>query len=240
MTERYRTQGFVLKKADRFEADRLFTVFTKDFGKLNIRAKAIRKINSKLKAGIEIFSLSEIEFIQGKSYKTLTDANFLDTNSGIIFDLNKLEVVSRIAKIVDSFVFGQECDEKIWGLLSSSFEKLNSQNFPTGKKRLFFYYFLWNFFAALGYNPETQKCSSCGQKLNPYNIFFSAKDGGVVCQQCAAPGFKAKKINSDCVKIIRLIIQNDWATLSKLRIEKKSKELFEQVTREYYLYLRPE
>ena len=49
MAVHYRTNAIVFKKEDQSEADRIFTVFTHDFGKLDIRAKAIRKINSKLK-----------------------------------------------------------------------------------------------------------------------------------------------------------------------------------------------
>ena len=74
----YRTQGFILKKIDRGEVDRIFTIYTKDFGKLELLAKAERKIQSKLRGGLELFYLSEIEFIQGKAHKTLTDAILID------------------------------------------------------------------------------------------------------------------------------------------------------------------
>jgi len=73
MFTHYRTEGFILKKIDRGEADRIFTVYTRDFGKLDLLAKAERKIKSKLRGGLELFYLSDIEFIQGKTHKTLTD-----------------------------------------------------------------------------------------------------------------------------------------------------------------------
>jgi len=73
----YRTRGIILKEANRGEADRLFILYTKDFGKIEILGKGIRRINSKLRPGISFPSLSEIEFIQGKRYKTLTDASLL-------------------------------------------------------------------------------------------------------------------------------------------------------------------
>jgi len=44
---KYRTQGLIFKKEERGEADQLFTVFTRDFGKLEVLGKAIRKISSK-------------------------------------------------------------------------------------------------------------------------------------------------------------------------------------------------
>ena len=59
----YRTQGIILRKQDADEADRVFTIFTKDFGKLKLRAVSERKITSKLRGGLELFYLSEMEFI---------------------------------------------------------------------------------------------------------------------------------------------------------------------------------
>jgi len=89
MAIHYRTCGFVIKKDNIGEFDRIFTVFSQDFGKIKILGKAIRKIASKLKSGIEIISLSEIEFIQGKTHKTLTDAIILEKFDNIKKDLSR-------------------------------------------------------------------------------------------------------------------------------------------------------
>src|SRR3989344_7846047 len=107
----YRTQGIIFKKQDRFEADRVFSIFTYDFGKLEIIARAIRKITSKLRGGIEIFSLSEIEFIQGKNRKTLTDTIAIEKFSNIIKDPDRLEISYKIGDILDNFIKGQEKDK---------------------------------------------------------------------------------------------------------------------------------
>ena len=50
----YRTQCLILKKENQGEADQLFCVFCKNFGKLEILGKSIRKISSKLRQGAEI------------------------------------------------------------------------------------------------------------------------------------------------------------------------------------------
>ena len=86
----YRTKGFVLKKECREEADQLFTLFTKDFGKLEVLGKAIRKISSKLRANIEVFYLTEVEFIQGKNQKILTDAILIEKFKNLRENLKKL------------------------------------------------------------------------------------------------------------------------------------------------------
>ena len=90
----YRTQGIFLKKEDRGEADQLFTVFAEDFGKLEILGRAIRKITSKLRSASSPFYLSEIEFIQGKTYKTLTDAILIDNFKNIREYPQRLNILS--------------------------------------------------------------------------------------------------------------------------------------------------
>ena len=115
----YKTQGIIFKKKDISEADRVFSVFTYEFGRLEIVARAIRKITSKLRSGIEIFSLSEIEFIQGKNRKTLTDTIAIEKFSNIIQNPNKLKISYQIGEVLDSFIRGQEKDEDIFILLNT-------------------------------------------------------------------------------------------------------------------------
>ncbi len=147
----HRSLGLIIKKEDRGEADQLFTVYTKDFGKLEILAKSIRKISSKLRQGSEIFYLSEIEFIQGKGYKTLTDAAPIEKFRNLRRDLNKLKTAYQVAEVVDDFIKGPEADERIWNLLSRIFRKINDPQFSAKNSQLIYRYFLFNFVSFLGY-----------------------------------------------------------------------------------------
>lgn len=131
MAIHYRTQGFILKKTDRGEADQILTIYTKDFGKLEILGKAIRKIKSKLRSGADLFYFSEIEFIQGKAYKTLTDAILIEKFKNLRNDLTRLEIVNQIAQVLDNLIRGQEKDDQVWNLLEEIFKKLNNLQLTT-------------------------------------------------------------------------------------------------------------
>lgn len=241
----YKTQGFIFKKKDIFEADRVFSVFTYDFGRLEIVARAIRKITSKLRGGIEIFSLSEIEFVQGKNRKTLTDTIAIEKFINITQDLNKLKISYQISEILDNFIKWQEKDRDIFILLNETFNKLNNYGLQNSIIQLIYYYFLWNFLSEIGYHPEIQKCVVCRLKLNQHNLYFSNKDGGIICKNCLDYDINAKKtyfkhyrrVNSDIVKILRLILKKDWKVLSKLKIDIFSQDLFKKVSDDYYYYL---
>ena len=248
MTIHYQTRGFVFKKEDVNESDRNFSIFTEDYGRIDIFAKAIRKSVSKLRSGIDIFSMSDIEFIQGKSRKTLTDAQVVAGSTNLSKNLPKFKIANDVGELLDSFLRGQEKDERIFNLINETFTKLdNCTSFePEGSQglngstakpyTLICYFFLWNFLSLLGYHPEVQKCASCHEKLIPYDLYFSSKDGGIICKKCSDQKEDALKVNSDAVKILRLILKKDWQTLSRLKIEPTSQKLFEKISENYYLY----
>ncbi len=225
----YRTKAFFLNEQNRGEANRLFTIFTNDFGKLRIFGKAIRKIRSKLRAGTEIFSLSEIEFIQGKSHKTLTDTVLIDRFENIKENPEKLKVAFQVAETMNSFLEEEERDDEIWRLLEETIQRLNNCSLKTKNYSLIYYYFFWNLVSILGYKPELYHCSVCQKKLLPYNLCFSSKEGGIVCESCFQKMDKKTKdfylkININVVKILRLIIKKNWNILKQLRIGEEDKE----------------
>lgn len=162
MAVHHRTQGFFIKKTDRGESHQLFTVYTRDFGKLKVLGKAIRKIKSKLRGGAELFYLSELEFIQGKNHKTLTDAILINKFPGIRRDPERLKIVYDIYEALDNLITKEEKDGQIWNLLEETLEKLNSSK----KTETIYYYFFWNLAAGLGYEPQFQNCLLDGRQID--------------------------------------------------------------------------
>jgi DNA repair protein RecO (recombination protein O) len=154
MFTHYRSSGFVLAKKDRGESDQLFTIFTRNFGKVEVLAKAVRKITSKLRPGIELFYFSEIAFIQGRVYKTLTDVVLVDKLSYLRRNLEHLVLAYKIAEVFDKLITGQEKDEALWHLLQETFGKLNRPMSEPADRKMLYRFFLGQLSAILGYGPN--------------------------------------------------------------------------------------
>ncbi|HHE76861.1 MAG TPA: DNA repair protein RecO [Candidatus Parcubacteria bacterium] len=231
MAIRYRTEGFVLKKENKSEADQLITFYTSDFGKIKILGRAIRKIKSKLRCGIELFSFSRIEFIRGKSYNTLTDAVKVKE---LQFSQKpeKISAFFKISELLDTLIKGQEKDREIWKLLNKTVEKIDSLGFISLDCDLFYYYFFWNLVSTLGYGIDLYRCSFCQEELAPGRIYFSVSKG-LICSSCFQRDKKSKKISSEAVKIIRLFRKNDWETLKKIRIKDCYIKELEAISKSY-------
>ena len=247
MAVHYRTQGFVLKKNDLREADQVFSIYTQDFGKLKILGKAIRKIKSKLRAGAELFYLSEIEFIQGKTYKTLTDAIVIDKFKNARRDLEKLEITYQVAEVSDNLIRGEERDDKIWDLLSEVFDKLKIENslldrakqetprriaIENCKLKIIYHYFLWNLLSILGYQIDLYNCAVCQKKLVPQKLCFNSEEG-IICSECSGNLKDKLEISPDIIKILRLFLGKNWNILSRLKIQDLHKKELENISENY-------
>lgn len=224
----YRTKGIFLKKEDRGEADQIFTLFTEDFGKIKVVGRGIRKITSKLRPGTGLFCLSEIEFIQGKQYKTLTDAILID----------KFNVDYKVAEVVDCLTAREQRDDKIWCLLTQTLQT-SSPRPALGKtaRGRASDYFLWNLFALLGYAPQLYNCACCDKKLLPETFFFVPQDGGVVCWKCFSkkdlPSESWREISVSVVKILRFLLKEPFDSAEKLKIHKLEQEYLQDISEIY-------
>jgi len=217
-----------LKGEPRGEADEVFTLFTENFGRIQVRGRAIRKITSKLRSGAGVFYYSEIEFIQGKKYKTLTDAILID----------KFNIDYGIAEAVDKLTPRAEKDDEIWSLLMSVL-KLEIKNLEF---KIISNHFVWKLFDILGYGPQLYNCACCEKKLLPETFFFVPDEGGVVCWKCFQKNsFDDKmfsEISVDAVKVLRLFLKEPFNITEKIKLQKQDQDNLQNISDFYLNYLK--
>ena len=231
MVVHYRSKGLVIGKIDRGEADQIFKIYTRDFGKLSVLGRAVRKTKSKLRGGADFLYFSDIEFIQGRAQKTLTDAGLIESFPGLREDFEKMKVAYSMAEILDKLTGFEEKDERIWKLAKESFLELEKAG--KGKAGLLYYYFLWNFFSLLGYLPELYNCSICAKKMAPSFLYFSSLEGGLICRKCFGKARGAFQIDQDLIKTLRVIVGKDWKVVSRLKTAPHLKKSLKEISQDY-------
>ncbi len=233
MAEINTTQGFIFKRIDTREADQIFSVFTKNSGKIEVLGKGIRKAESKLRSNIDIFSLRELEFIQGKAYKTLTDVHLLNGFSNIKKNFEKAKVAYKISETLDSLIIGQEKDEEVYNLLDETFNKLDKSKNLNSNVQLICYYFIWNLLSILGYKIDLYNCASCKEKLKPRDIYFNSQEGGLVDCDCSNENGRNGDIFPETVKILRIMLKKDWKLLPKIKFQESHLDNLRTVSENY-------
>ncbi len=123
----YKTEGIIIKRINLGEFDRLLTIYTKDFGKILVRAKAVRKNQSKLRGHLELFLNSHLLIAPGKNLDIITGAETIESFPRLHQQLPCLATTYYLSEIIDKTVIGPERDEKIWQLVLNSFRELDKE-----------------------------------------------------------------------------------------------------------------
>jgi DNA repair protein RecO (recombination protein O) len=234
---RYRDFGFVFKKEEKGETDQIFKIFSRDFGKIEVLAKGIRKISSKLRSQIEIFYLSEIEFVQGKFFKRLTDALLIEKFKFLRKSLKRLSIAYQISDVLERLIAGQEKDEKIFDLILNTFKNLNDPKISSKICNLGYYYFFWNLISILGQKPEIYFCSSCQRKLETGDVYFNYNEGGLICFKCFNEIKEGKRIKRNVVKILKFILEDDFNSVKKLKVNDEELLQLKEISNLYFNFL---
>lgn len=120
-----KTTGIILSRTDYGEADRILTVLTPDRGKLRLLARGVRKIKSKLAGGIELFSTSDITFIEGRGeLGTLISTRLIRHYGHIIDDIDRVQLGYELIKVLNRTTEDHP-DAEYYELLEGAFAALD-------------------------------------------------------------------------------------------------------------------
>lgn len=215
--ETIKTEGVIIKEREMGENDKLYSIYSEKFGKIEILGKAIRKPKAKLRGGFQVLNYISLEFVKGKNFNIATDIMVKEAFSKIKKNPKIFRQSLYICDLLEKFLSGEERDNRIWNLILETLYNIEDCN--GNNNWLSIRYFEWNLISFLGFEPEIYYCIKCGEKIKEGKIFFSKKEGGILCNKCFERGKKNEEIISrDIVKILRLFIHQDKKTLKRLKI----------------------
>jgi len=228
MSRTYTTTGIILKRRDYQENDRLFCLYTKDFGKIEVVAKGTKKITSKLKGYLEPFYLVKLMIAKGKVFDKLANCNTIKSYDNLRTDPTLLgfALINYLAEGTDGLISGHTSQSDKFNLLLETLEILEQEiakDLPEKKERLLFLagiYFL-KLLGLLGYQPEIRRCVNCHKGiLLPKNIFDFSK-GGLVCEDCKKICLIEDyiKVSDGVIKILQLAKEKPMEYFIDLLVE---------------------
>jgi DNA repair protein RecO (recombination protein O) len=122
----YSSEGFVLSRKNYGEGDRILILFTKDFGKISVMAKGVRKLTSKKRGGIEMFSQIKFSAVKGKSLDILTEVQVINSLDNLKKDLRKISVAYYFCEVTSKVTREDERQIHVYELLEKYFNKLDT------------------------------------------------------------------------------------------------------------------
>lgn len=193
------TTGIILSRTDFGEAARIITLLTPDHGKLRLMAKGVKKPKSKLAGGIELFSVSNITYIQGRKesgLSTLISARLLKHYGTIVKDIQRTmlgyDLIKRLNKATED-----EPEEAYFDLLQQSFEALDDAMLDLGLVRL---WFLMQLLRLGGHSPNLVTDASGIRLMQSAGYHFSFDDMAFVPAMATNKG----QFTANHIKFLRL------------------------------------
>lgn len=231
----YRTEGVVLRRQDLGEADRLTTIYTRDYGKLRLVAKGVRRPRSRKAGHLEPFTRVALLIARGRELDIITQVETLDNYSGFRSNLDQLGQASYIVELLDRFSVEEgEGNHTQYQLLLNSLDRLTEGEVDSHAVIL---YFELRLLDLVGYRPELFRCVECGSEIRPEDQFFSSHQGGILCPNCGRGKRNAHSISLSELKVLRHYQRSNYETASSPKV---SKDLFlkvDQLMERYLNYL---
>ncbi len=154
----YNTEGFIIEASNSGEANKFFTVFTKELGMVRATAQGVRLLKSKLRFSLQEFSYAKISLVRGKEVWRITNAK-IEWNLHTLFR-DKKEVVFMLAQVfllLKRLIPGEEKNEHLFSLIHTAFLYLQTHDFTKEEISAFEKILVINILNSLGYignNPE--------------------------------------------------------------------------------------
>ena len=118
MYQKYHTDAIVLKSYESGESDRVFALYTHDFGLVYARATSVRSEKSKMRYALQTCARAHVSLVKGKNGWRLAGAVTLQTPIGK--DIKGVGTFARIAELVVRMVGGEELNTYLFETLAEA------------------------------------------------------------------------------------------------------------------------
>ena len=149
----YSSEAIVLARRKYSEADRILIVFSKDFGKLALIAKGVRKLKSKKRGHIEVFNHIKFSAAKTRGLDIITEAEVINTFSRIRKNLKKVALAYYFMEVVGKTTQEEEKHKEVFDLILKYLQRTEKER---GLKKIRLE-FVQELLTTLGFWPKNKK-----------------------------------------------------------------------------------
>lgn len=123
----YKTLGIIIKKNNFGEADRIFTIFSRHYGKIKAIAKGVRRANSRKGGSLGLFNLVSLFLAEGRSLDIITEVELVQSFENLRQDLKRLSSAFYLCELIEELTRERQISGGVFSLLKEALEFLNRE-----------------------------------------------------------------------------------------------------------------
>lgn len=219
----YKLKGFILRTKNLNDTDRLYTFYSKEKGKITLKARGVKRIKSKLSPLLDKFNRLDLEIAKGRGdIDVITAAHSLENFKALKNDLFKIAFSNLILEIIDKTSPFEEKNVKVYSLLQEALENIDKIE-DLKQIEIVYGYFIANILEILGSRPCIESCLVCGKSIAEIDkAIFDCNEGGVFCTACSKNKSSDEKVNLEEMKIINAFYKLELSKILTIEINEPS------------------
>lgn len=224
-----KTNGIVITENSLGDSDKILTILTPNLGKITCVAKGAKRPKSMLMAGSQLLCFGEYILHKTNDIYNIQSSEPIEIFYNIRVDLEKLNYVSTITKIITDVTTENQNNYNILKLYLNTLYIISESD-----KNLDFIMsvFKMRLLKILGYAPNVNECVTCREKENITE--FSIKDNGFKCSSCARQDKSSIQLSEGSKYAIIYSLKADAKKIFSFTISEQALKEFELVSRIYF------
>jgi DNA repair protein RecO (recombination protein O) len=246
MSKTYNAMGIVLRRYDYREHDRLFVLYTKEYGKIEVVAKGTKKILSKLNPHLEPYNEVKVMVAHGKGFDKLGNATAQTTFKKLKedTDITTTAIVSYVLEATEKMLQSRFADEQMYEVLKSALsyiEKNSTPEMSLGEKFFLANVYILKMLDQLGYRPDLTRCGECNKGIVFPKLTYDFLRGGLVCESCKPITLihDHYDISDSVIKILNTVLAEGFQTLENFSFQKEDQKEFNVIVSRLLAYQLP-
>ncbi len=110
----YHTHGFILSSRNIGEANKVFTIYTREFGLIKAVCQGIRLHKSKNRFALQDFFYANIDLVRGKEVWRITSAKPIESFVFARSNKESILIIARVSSLLDRLCKGEESSFEIF------------------------------------------------------------------------------------------------------------------------------
>ncbi len=223
------TQGLVLRVTDYNDHDALLTLLTPNYGKLTVKARALRRRNSPLTAPCQLLAFGSYALFENKGFYTVNEASSIELFQNLRKDLTKLSLGTYFCQVAEVLAQEDLPNPELLSLVLNCLHAISSLGLPENSVKAVFEL---RAVCLAGYMPELSGCHMCGSET-PDRFDISA--GRLECSCCRSMDSSGLRlpVNAGIVEAMRYIAFCDPKKLFGFSLGEENMEQLSHLTEAY-------
>lgn len=210
----YSDEGFVIRKTDMLNEDKVIGLFLREHGRVSAVAKGVKRIASKKSGNLELLNLCSFSLAVGKNLDILTEVRLINDFDRIRATSERVFFLFYIDELMNKMVYDGEINSDIFDLVRDVLLYVNGKEELSLKKVLI--YLNSKMLVYSGVFPQLYECVVCGVALEAGEEKVYVRSG-IAHEECSS----GTSISDNMIKVLRYIKEHSLEEYMHLIFDEK-------------------